>query len=162
VEFAEKRAIARAAKLAFGQDVPDEADIERQVTEETERRKDPVLVKELSDKYDRIYGTDGSKQFELPPERSEETEAAVATDVESEAPAEPSSQEAGQAEVTDTSAWSRHRELASEAAGLHIRVKTLRTSTPLEEVDAYNRDLEDRIATETERRRSIARQNLAS
>jgi len=77
------------------------------------------------------------------------------------AAATPSPQES-QVEVPVTSAWERHRTLAEQATQLRIRVKTLRADTPLDEVEAYNQRLETLIESETERRRGIARQNLAS
>lgn len=53
-EMAEKRAIARASRMAFGQDVPDE-DATGFVIEE---RNDPVRTKALAADYTRIFGTE--------------------------------------------------------------------------------------------------------
>jgi len=110
--------------------------------------------------YQRIYGDD--KQFQLP----QQTEAVVAEEDDnpgesSGATAESPPQDAAQVEdITTPSAWERHRTLAEQAAELRIRVRTLRSDTSLEDVESYNSELEERIHMETERRRSIARQNL--
>jgi hypothetical protein len=56
-EMAEKRAIARAARLAFGQDVPDEADAAVQIIERTR----PELVAHNAQRYTEIFG-DGSDE----------------------------------------------------------------------------------------------------
>src|SRR5262249_14372650 len=51
-EMAEKRAIARAARLAFGQDVPDEEDVQGQIAERTR----PEVVQANAKRYDEIFG----------------------------------------------------------------------------------------------------------
>lgn len=56
VEIAQKRSLARAHRFAFGMDLPDEEELEREVTEELERRADPERNRMLVDQYDRIYG----------------------------------------------------------------------------------------------------------
>ncbi|HET6316642.1 MAG TPA: hypothetical protein VFG86_09300, partial [Chloroflexota bacterium] len=58
------------------------------------------------------------------------------------------------------SAWDRNRELSAQAAKLRIRAKTLRNDTPLEEVEAYNRELGEQIEAEF-LRRAQADQNRA-
>lgn len=59
VEIAEKRAIARAERAAFGQDaLPDDDEIEAVVTEIAAERRDPERNKALAADYDRIIGTD--------------------------------------------------------------------------------------------------------
>lgn len=53
-EMAEKRAIARASRMAFGQDVPDEDDAGFII----EERNDPERNRVLAAKYDEVYGRD--------------------------------------------------------------------------------------------------------
>jgi len=111
--------------------------------------------------YQRILG---EQAYQLKPGKTETASAAEDDNPgESDADlADSSPQDAAQAEAPVVSVWERHRTLAEQATELRIRVKTLRADTPLDEVEAYNQRLETLIEAETERRRGIARQNLAS
>lgn len=53
-EMAEKRAIARASRMAFGQDVPDEDEVGYII----EQQNDPVRAALSSAEYDRVLGSD--------------------------------------------------------------------------------------------------------
>jgi len=67
-EMAEKRAIARASRMAFGQDVPDE-DATGYVIEE---RNDPARVARESARYDDIFGGDESESpYEIADQQQE-------------------------------------------------------------------------------------------
>jgi hypothetical protein len=70
-EMAEKRAIARASRLAFGQDVPDEDEAGYVLAERT----DPVRVAANAARYDEIFGEDDADSLSAlsPAERSEPT-----------------------------------------------------------------------------------------
>jgi len=79
VEIAEKRAIARAERAAFGQDAV--LDEEEAVTI-IEERNDPERVALNAAAYDRIYGSeaDGSAFADMPRDRSTEAQAERATE----------------------------------------------------------------------------------
>lgn len=55
VEMAEKRAIARCARLAFGKVLPSDDDLERLMVEELEQRNDPVRTRALAEKHKQIF-----------------------------------------------------------------------------------------------------------
>jgi len=81
-EIAEARAIKRATRAAFGQDIPDESDLEGyQVIEHTPEQR---AINAAT--YDRIYGEDEAHAFaELPPtehgsQEVPETDASTAED----------------------------------------------------------------------------------
>lgn len=62
VEIAEKRSIARAARLAFGADMPDEEEIEQEMQAEITERTDPEKVKANAAKHAAIF----DNAYELP------------------------------------------------------------------------------------------------
>lgn len=63
VEMAEKRAIARCARLAFGKVLPSDEDLERMMIEEMERRNDPERTRALSDRYAEIFPGDDDEPY---------------------------------------------------------------------------------------------------
>jgi hypothetical protein len=58
VEMAMKRSLARAARIAFGADVPDDTMIEQEMSAEIEAHSDVAQVRRNAAKYDQIYGHD--------------------------------------------------------------------------------------------------------
>ena len=133
VEIAEKRAIARTAKLAFGQDVPDEADIQREIEEEMTRRNDPQTVQTNAQRYTEIY--EGAYDI---PERPPADRPALPEVVEGEVVEQPRAPD-----------WHRNRALAAEAYNLGIRLADLPGNASVDDVDARNAELEAKIQEAT-------------
>jgi hypothetical protein len=67
-EMAEKRAIARASRMAFGQDVPDDEEIENAVATVIEQRNDPQRVALNAARYTEVFGSDddGTAYADMP------------------------------------------------------------------------------------------------
>lgn len=137
VEIAQKRSLARANRLAFGMDAPDEEQIEQEVAEEMARRSDPVSVRENAASYDRIYA-----EPELPaPAMRDFAEAPIAeAEEEAESVEEPPSPPA------PSDPWMENRRLYFEAVQAGLRPKTLRNNAPTDVVEAYNQQLQGEIA----------------
>lgn len=78
VEMAEKRAISRAERLAFGADavIEDEA-VEQIVSEVIEQRSDPERQRLLAARHDEIYGTEDQAFADQPGERAAEDAGSV-------------------------------------------------------------------------------------
>lgn len=80
VEMAQKRSAQRAIRAAFGHEAaPDEQQIEQMMAEEIAKRQDPVRVKQLSDRYEQIYGGEDewAKPKQLPQEAEPEPQPVV-------------------------------------------------------------------------------------
>jgi hypothetical protein len=137
VEIAQKRSLARANRLAFGMDAPDEEEIEREVAEEMAKRNNPVSIRENAATYDRIYG-----EPEQLPAPAEEDSADVSLTDEAEVEEE---EEPANAAPAPPDPWIRQRELYFQASNLKLRPKVLRNDTPRAEVEAYNEFLEHQI-----------------
>lgn len=68
VEIAEKRAIARAGRLAFGQELPDDEQIAELMRTEIRERTDPERIKQLSAKYDEFWPNEDRVEAPAHPE----------------------------------------------------------------------------------------------
>jgi len=69
VEMASKRSLARAARLAFGADVPDDTIIEAEVEAELVARSDPKRIRQLADRHAEIF--DHADDWALPAAKPE-------------------------------------------------------------------------------------------
>lgn len=132
VEIAQKRSLARANRLAFGMDQPDEEEIEREVAEAIAQRSDTVRITEAAAAYDRIFKDDDA----LPPP-VEDSSAPAGVVLEGEE--EPATGSA--AEVGPPDPWADNRRLSRTAEMLGLKPQILRNSTPVEQVEAYNAEL---------------------
>jgi hypothetical protein len=74
VEIAEKRSIARAARLAFGADMPDEEDIDQEMRAEIAERSDPAKVKANAEMHKRIFDNAYPDEALPPPEPEADAE----------------------------------------------------------------------------------------
>ena len=163
VEMAQKRSAQHAIRAAFGHEAaPDEQQIEQMMAEEIARRQDPERIKQLSDKYEQIYGgeDDWSKAKPLPPEpvtaypASDENEAdtdpePVAKQLEQQVEADAQTDSKGTVQHLLSLAWQRHRLLQHEAIRLRLRPRVLRNSSTLAEVSKANHEIEQLIAEAT-------------
>jgi len=142
VEIAQKRSVARTHRAAFGQDAPDEAQIEQEIAEEMLRRNDPKRVAALAERYDEIYPADEPLAFaaappptpEVPPKNAEGITGSPGTSASAGA----APQAAG--------GWQRNRELMAEAYDLGLRLRELPSTATPAEIELRNRNLEEAIA----------------
>jgi hypothetical protein len=125
-EMAEKRAIARASRMAFGQDVPDEDDAGIVI----EERKDPERIATNAAEYDRIFPSETVEVAALPPQ-----------------PAPPPAPRRTRSQMR-----ARYEQLAPKARELGVEVPSPpgRDSSE-EEAERWLKELEDRIQAEEER-----------
>jgi len=79
VEIAEKRAIARAGRLAFGQELPDDEQIADLMQTEITERTDPERTKALSAQYDQFWPADDQPAIAARPEPEATPEPEEAT-----------------------------------------------------------------------------------
>jgi hypothetical protein len=123
-EMAEKRAIARASRMAFGQDVPDEDDAGIVI----EERNDPERIATNAAEYDRIFPSEAVEVAALPP------------------------QPAPTPWRTRAQMRARYEQLAPKARELGVEVPSPpgRDSSE-EEAERWLKELEDRIHAEEER-----------
>jgi hypothetical protein len=123
-EMAEKRAIARASRMAFGQDVPDEDDAGIVI----EERNNPERIATNAAEYDRIFPSETVEVAALPP------------------------QPAATPRRTRSQMRARYEQLAPKARELGVEVPSPpgRDSSE-EEAERWLKELEDRIHTEEER-----------
>jgi hypothetical protein len=125
-EMAEKRAIARASRMAFGQDVPDEDDAGIVI----EERSNPERIVANAAEYNRIF-----------PEASEPVEVAAL-------PPQP----APAARRTRAQMRARYEQLAPKARELGVEVPSPPGRDSSEEgAERWLKELEDRIQAEEER-----------
>jgi RecT family len=122
-EMAEKRAIARAARLAFGQEVPDEDEAAIQIIERTR----PDVVRANAQRYDEIFGKE---------DRQVDT---TTGEVLEEAPV---------AEPVDEKTLARNAELVLQAFDLGVpglRRLSATSNWTLEQTRAANVEIEERV-----------------
>ena len=123
VEMAQKRSLARTARLAFGQDVPDETMIEQEIAEEMALRADPERSLAAAKKYHEIFPDEDERPTYVPTRERDEPDVL-------------------------TEALESNRELQAQAIDLKITVtKSLRAESawPIERIDAANDELRERI-----------------
>jgi|SRR5262245_167338 len=145
VEIAQKRSLARAHKFAFGQDMPSEEEVEREVAEEAERRTDPRRTADAAAEYDRIWGS-ADPPLPAPPSSQE----AVAQEPEAQEVA--LQQPPSEPEAARFAAWALNRSLSEQASRLKIAARVLRNSATTEQIDAANAELGAQIEHEFMRR----------
>lgn len=142
VEIAEKRAIARAERAAFGQDaVPDDDEIAEAVTTVIEQRNDPAKLQRDAAEYQRIYG-------DFYPDEGTTSTASPAV-VEDEAPVEPSPSAGAVVASKSHPLWKRWLELERKAreAAVDDGTDSIKLGEVTEEsLTASCADLESRIA----------------
>lgn len=154
-EMAEKRAIARASRMAFGQDVPDEDEVAHLVVERV--RPTPAQLAAGAAQYDRIMGNedDGTQYFDQPQTRpaAPPEQGARPPAGGTPAPAEPAGT-TDQAELSDApesatdAALERNAEL--QATARELGVKGLgqfkaNAAWSAQKVDRANTELEARV-----------------
>lgn len=145
VEIAEKRALARAERAAFGQDaVPDDEEIAEAAQTVIERRSDPVRNALNAARYEHVFGTeDSGTAYDLPEQKGGEAEAPSPQQESESVPP------AGPAEPEGTSqAFHRNMELGMDATSMgikgigHLRAKD---DWPIQVVLDANAKLEEKI-----------------
>jgi hypothetical protein len=122
-EMAEKRAIARASRMAFGQDVPDEDDAGIVI----EERNDPERIARNAAAYDRTFPPEAVEVAALPPQ--------------------PAPQRRSKDEMR-----ARYEQLAPKAKELGIEIpRPPGRDSSEDEAERWLKELEDRIQAEEER-----------
>jgi hypothetical protein len=149
-EMAEKRAIARASRLAFGLEIPDETDAEAA----DEERNDPQKVAANGARYTEIFGADEDHSpYELPEAQvltAPEPSSAVAPDPPTPAPPSDSP-------LADK--YRRNHELIAECRKRNIAgMDPLKLGMAEDVVEAANLELADRIARYDYENAEVARQ----
>jgi hypothetical protein len=146
-EMAEKRAIARASRMAFGQDVPDEEATGFII----EERNDPVRTKALAAQYETIMGTEDEWDHAASPPPPGSRAAAMANpaeldrQVQNEADRYVSTREQDVEDGAETP-WQRNRRLVARAQELGLQgMPTLSVRAKPDAITEANAVLAERI-----------------
>jgi hypothetical protein len=155
-EMAEKRAIARASRLAFGLEIPDETDAEVADAERNEARK----LGADNERYTEIFGSDENHSpYELEPAGSTSAQELTEPEPSSTVAAAPPPRPSPPSDTPLVDKYARNRELIKRARELGVSgFDPLKLGQTDDVVDAANLDLEDRIARAEWEQEEVARQ----